>query len=470
MLGMGPAELLLLLFFSSGGNMPDAVSLVPARDYFKIREIEATPAKLMELASQEPATAKKQIQQLMALRLLAETPKLDPAAVKVLRDIAEGKKGKDSSGFAQEHAQRALASLEGKGQPALPKVRAVEGLEWFPEDASVVGVVDFRLGRIPGLRSAAPEPALWKIIPAKLKKRMLEQVFDILESTGNVEIHRGAIALADGKRGLEDPRIYARFTGKFNQEWVVSTLKNKTPLTFEAGKGPGGETYQFGRVEREDMILTFLSNEEVILTGSPDRGAGHGLDLLKDMLEIKGKKKASVRDGKLLKPLLAKVPADAVGMLVMDMTRDEKAFAVFPFIFGVPQPDQFILFAAPELKALDLQLEVVMKNEGDAAALVKSISRMREEGIRELKMLGGMGLPPGFSAAPFIQLLESLQFEGKGSSAKVRLLLSEDLVREMVNMMLRSIPADLFEDRPDLPPPGKEEKEAPKGGGMRRAG
>lgn len=457
MWALGPAELLMLLLLSSGGSMPDAVSIFPARDYFKMRDIDPNPTKLIELAGKDPTTAKTQIQQLMALRILAETPKLPPEIVKVVRDIAEGTRAKDKHGFAQHYARKVMAAIDGKIDQQPVKAKASDGLEWFPSDASIAGVIDFRLARIPGIPMASAEPLFWKFLPEKVKREVLTKSFEVLESTGNVELHRGAVAVAEGARGLEDPRIYARFSGKFNHEWIVETLRKQTPLTIEAGKGPDGMTFHYTEIERGELILALLGDNEFLLAGVPDRGAGKGMPLLQEMFDVRAKKKDSVLVGKRTKDLFAKVPAGALGMFVIDMPKENKGF--FPPIFGPGAlPEKAVLAITPAIKALDLQLEVVMANKNDADDLVKNISKMRERGIQELKMAEGKAAIPGFSTRPFIQLLESLQVEGKGSSTHVRLLVPEELIRNSVEMMMRLIPKDGFGPGDLPPPPPAEDK------------
>src|SRR5262245_52485583 len=110
--GLGPAEMLALLLVSSGTSM-DAVSLFPAADYFKMRSIETTPAKLLELATTDPTTPKAQIQQLLALRLLAQSPRLTPEGMRQIEAIASGTKANDKQGFAKLYAQRLLAAATG---------------------------------------------------------------------------------------------------------------------------------------------------------------------------------------------------------------------------------------------------------------------------------------------------------------------------------------------------------------------
>jgi hypothetical protein len=318
----------------------------------------------------------------------------------------------------------------------------------------MAGVVDFRLARIPGVPPPPAELLIWKFLPEKLKREILTKAFDILESTGNVEIQRGAFALSEGPKGLEDPRIYVRFSGKFNQEWIVETLKKQTPLDIKEGKGPGGEKFYYTELEREALTMAIMDDTEFLLGGVPDRrGAVKTLALVEEMLQIKAKKKDNVLVGKKTKDLIAKAPQNALGLFVIDLPDELRKN-----LFGrggapITAPSKAVLFMTPEVKALDVQLELIMANDEDAKTSVKGIFKMREEGIRELRMAEGK--IPGFSTRPIIQLLESLQVSARGSSVNVRLLLPEDVIRSTVEMMLRLIPAEL-----EPPAPEKEKKGA----------
>jgi len=443
--GLGPAEVLILLLLSSGGSMPDAVSIFPAGDYFKMRGIETTQAKMMELAGTEPKTAKAQIQQLQALRVLASDPKLEAATLALVRDVAMGKRANDKQGFAKKYAQKVLASVGENVEPVMVKAKAAEALEWFPADATLAAVVDFRLARIPGFPQTHAEPAIWKIVPEKVKRQILEKAFEVLEETGNVEVYRGSMAMAEGNNGLNDPRLFARFSGRFNQEWLVAAVKKLTPAVIETAKGAGGETYQY--MEIEGVALALMNDSEFFLAGQFDRGMpGAGPKRLQEMLEIKAGKKDSVLKGKHLKDLFAKVPPAALGLFVMELNAQAKG--VFAFLGDkVHAPDKVVLFATPAFKAIDIQFEGMMQNGDHAKTTVKGIGEFRDMGIQLLKQIEGKAPIPGFSSRPFIQLLESLQVEPKADSVHVRLLLPEDVIRSIVDMMMRAFPANNLEGR-----------------------
>ena len=159
------AVLMVLMF--SGGEQTDLVSFLPPRDYFQSRKIETSLEKMIELASQAPADPKNQLQQLLALRVLAEDAKELKASPQykkyrqTLDEIAQGKTAQDPAGFAQEYAARTLACIDGKKAP-LPRAASLEeGLGWFPENPCfVVGM------RSQTLKPPATEPRCCAFPPA----------------------------------------------------------------------------------------------------------------------------------------------------------------------------------------------------------------------------------------------------------------------------------------------------------------
>lgn len=441
---LGPAEMLLLLLFSSGGSMPDAISIFPAEDYFKMRGIETTQEKMFELASANTTTAREHVMQIQALRML-ETMNVTGADIKKVREIAAGRMGKDPTGFAQKYAQKVLHRAEGEPERPLEKAKATDAIEWFPSEAKLTGAIDFRLARIPGIRGGPGAPNLWKFLPEKAKREVLEKAFEVIEQTGNVEIYRGSVALVKPDNKGNMPRVYARFTGNFNQEWVIRTIEGFMKVRFEERKGPGGEKYQF--VEIFDVGLAFLNNNECLIAAPSNHDKGGGGKMIDEMLEIKAGKKESVLKGKHVKDMIDKVPPGAVGFLAFAEPED-----LFSFLLNLPEggaPKKFVFFVTPAIKALDIQAEAVMRDEEKAKMAVKFVSTTRQEAIQALKNFGMNGFP-GVPTDALIQLLESVQVEGKASSVHVRLLLPEALIRSIVDSALRLGARDLE------PPPEKK--------------
>src|SRR5262245_21923253 len=63
-------EMMYFFTLASGSTPTDLLALVEPRAYFKTRQIELTPAQMMELAAKDPSDPKSQIAQLTALKYL----------------------------------------------------------------------------------------------------------------------------------------------------------------------------------------------------------------------------------------------------------------------------------------------------------------------------------------------------------------------------------------------------------------
>src|SRR5262249_52835806 len=141
MVGMGFAEILVIFGLLAGGGNVDIVSTLPAKEYFKARDIEVSAGKLMELGAENPASAKKQFAQLMALSHLASEPDLIGKSAKAaeyrktLGDIASGTKAADPQGFASDYAKRVLRALSGEKAPAPARRAWKDGIKFLPENA-----------------------------------------------------------------------------------------------------------------------------------------------------------------------------------------------------------------------------------------------------------------------------------------------------------------------------------------------
>ena len=123
MVGLGFLEMIFPIALLVGGGSMDIVSSLPAKEYFKAREMEVSANRLMELAAQSPDSPKNQIGQLFALAHLANEPDLLKKSPKLaehrrlLGEIAQGKKANDPNGFAVQYAERVLLALDGQQPP-----------------------------------------------------------------------------------------------------------------------------------------------------------------------------------------------------------------------------------------------------------------------------------------------------------------------------------------------------------------
>src|SRR6266446_5285691 len=371
MFGLGSMELLILLLMSTSGQEPDTLSFFPAKDYFELRGIKTDADKLLALASQDPDTPKAQVQQLQALRMLAENPKLieNAAAMAMIEAIAAGTKAQDKTGFAKKYAQLVLAAARDLTLESPPvKARAVDALEWFPADNTVAAAIDVRLTRIPGLPPRAAEPFFWRLIPEKVRRDILTPYFDVIEQTGNIEVQRGGFAM--NALGPGQSRICVRISGKFRQDWIIKTVspfleKDKQGKIQEA-TGPGGERYAYVEVDGGTVVFAILNDSELLMATAA-RSGDKAKAVLDEMFQVKAGKKASVTKGNL-KGLLGKVPDSSFAFVVAELPELMRKEMTLP---DAAMPEKVVAFVGPALKALDIQVELLMSNKDDTTKTVK---------------------------------------------------------------------------------------------------
>lgn len=454
MMAFGFAEILVLALLGGGINSTDLVALVPPTHYFQTRNIDTSFDKMIELAGREPKDAKTQIQQLVALRHLAdESDKFKKDANyaahrAVLEQIASGKKAADKSGFAQDFTQKLLAKLDGTKRDS-PKLKAVreEALSWFPADLTFAVAADPRQANASANDSLRD---LVKLIPERTKK----EIYDFVEKTGNVRIERGAIGVADnGNR--EEMKIYIRVTGKGTQAWLVPAIKQLDGgrMTEKTSKDEKGTPITFLQDGERPPIIMIVGDTDVLIYGYGGNNQKSG-DLTQGILDARAGKKANAATG-VLKDSLAKVPNKAVafgiGAIPSEMRRGFQELGAVP--------DKILAYAERTQTGMDLQLQATMANANDTKAFVQKVSDLRIQGIAGLQEAMKRPLPPGSPPIPFpamMNVLESLQVQGgQNGEVQVRTVVSDGLIQQIGTMGMMWFGGS---SRDFEAPPAKEEK------------
>lgn len=451
MIGLGFAEILMLALLGGGFNSTDLVAIVPPAHYFQSRNIDTSFGKMIELASLEPKDARTQVQQLVALRHLAEEAeklKKDAGYAShraALEAIAKGKKGVDPSQVAQEYAQRVLDKLDSARQapPKLPPL-SQDALGWFPSDVTFAAAADLRMTNA-GSHDSFKE--LIKLIPEPTKK----EIYDFVEKIGNLRIERAAMGMADsGNRN--EAKIYIRLTGKGNQAWLADALKNANGRFKEKNiKDDKGTPITLLQEPDRAPVLMIVGNTDLLIFGYDGVGAKSEM-LLDGILEARSGKKPNAGAG-TLKTSLAKVPDRAVAFGIGDMPGEMKR----EFRGLGATPDSILAFAERTQTGLDLQLDAKLANATDTKAFVQKVGELRTQGITGLQDAMKQPLPPGTPPIPFqaiINMLETLQVQGQDGAAQVRMVVPDGLIQQMGSMgvMVFGHRAGGF----DPPPPKKD--------------
>jgi hypothetical protein len=433
MMAFGFMEILMLALMSGGINSADLVDLVQPTHYFQYRQWEPSVDKMADLASEDPKDAKGQIAQLTCLRYLVEETaalKKSPRYAehrKALEAIAQGNKAQDSLGFAKEFANRVLLKLDNK-KPEAAKLRPVRehALDWFPANATLAGAIDRQYS---GQAGAGNDPLkdLLKLITEREKKQM----YEFMEKSGNIRIERAAFAWVEGT-GKRDGKIFARFTGKGNQDWMVAAFDmldgGRGRMQIKVTKDAKGTRITLMEPQNGPVIM-LVGNTDLLVVGYEGHNRQQD-DLVTEVLDARSKKKPSATTGPL-KDRLAKIPDKAVALLVGDVPDEMKR--EFARVFDL-MPTKVTAFIERAQQGLDVQIETPTANAEDAGKLVRKIGELRKEGIKGLK--DEMQEPqrqrtPPIPFQALINLLETAQVQSKDENAQIRAFVPDGLIQQM---------------------------------------
>ncbi len=429
MMGFGFAEILILAMLSGGMTTTDVVAMVQPTHYFKSRNVEPTIDAMIDTIIVAPDTPKAQIRQLVALRHLADEAdkfkkdKNYASNREAVEEVADGKRGKDPQGFAQEYARQLLAKLDGKKH--MPeKVRPLreDALSWFPDDVKLGVAFDVRPVETKG-NDAVKD--LLKMLPDQAKAAMYDQ----LEQVGNIRMERIAVGFVDADKEGER-KFYVRFSGKANPAWIAPAIQRLSfgqmeAKTFKAADGTPIVTL---REANSEPMMALVGDSDLLIVGYDQFGANPN-DLVTQVLEIRAKKKPSASAG-ALKDRLAKIPDKATAFFVGELPKESKhAFGNFE-----PLPSKIAAYLERTNTGLSLKAESVMANKDEADKLVGKIGELRKQGIEGLKQAMKEPLPPGSPPVPFqalIGVMESFQVQSKTEKVEVSAFVTDGLIREL---------------------------------------
>jgi hypothetical protein len=451
MMFFGFAEVLMLAIMTGGTSSTDLIALVQPKHYFQYREWEPSIEKMVDLAFEEPKDAKTQIAQLTALRWLAdesEALKKSPKYAdqrKMIEAIAQGKKAQDPEGFAKDYANRVLMKLDNAKPAAMkPQPFRDDSLAWFPADATLAGAVD-----LVQARQATGDADAIKQLLKFMQDREKKMMYGFIEKSGNIRLDRLSFAYTDA--GRDKSKFYVRATGKGNQEWIVDMIKamdNRNELGFKTTKDDKGIAItQIQEGNNRPPVVMLVGNTDMLLVGYANN-AGKQEELVDEVLAARSKKKANVTVG-ALKDRLGKIPDKAISFLVGGVPEEMKQGLAFTFN---PVPSNITAHVERAQQGLDVHVETTSANADDGGKLVKKIADLRKDGIKglqdEMQQPQRAGQPP----IPFqalINLMESLQVQGKDDKVQVQVFVPDGLIRELTNgWMMRGAGRD-------FPPPEK---------------
>jgi hypothetical protein len=442
MAAMGVWEMILLWAASVGGLDNDLASLIDPADYFQSRMIEVKAGRLTELAGRDPADAKAQMAQLLAIRWLGEHPDQAKKAENgraALQAIAEGHKAQDPQGFARDHARRALARIDGQPSPAprpLPPGGALKGLDWFPADATVCAALDLRAsGELP-----LPPEYLRSLLALAMPREVRDELYKFGETAGNIRPDRVAVAFEMAANGQGPHRIYIRYTGAANRKWLTAFLRQNFPdETAQQGKGPNAGPVTILSSEKNAPAFALVGDTDLIMAGYGNDRARHR-EVVEKVLQVRGEGKGSALAGPLAETL-KNVPPRASAFLAAELS-DEMQKALTGRGIPLPVAPRRLLIDATRTNVLTVRLRATMKDAGGATALAGALVKLKDQAVEKLKSPPPeAGLPAG-ALEPIQKTLTTVRVKAQGDTVHGSLAVSGDVFQALYGLASQGLKRD----------------------------
>lgn len=449
--------LILAAMLTANGNVAtDLLSLMDAEDYLSSRQVALKPADLARVAGEVPRDAKAEVIQLLAIRWLGEHAgevKEVARVREVLRDVADGKRGRDELGFAPEYAAWALARVDGR--PARLSSRAMakdsvrgEGLAWFPAETKFVACVDFR----PSRAVAVPEEEFicrWfaKLLPGAGR----EELYKFVERVGNLRLDRFAVGRVEDVREKGSGRTFFRLTGKGNHERVAELFG---PLMVNGQrkdeKGAGGAALTYLRVPGRPPAIVLIGDSEILFAAFDD--SRDSLDLVKESLQTRSGAKPSVLTGPLARRW-QEVPSGAsilvAGTLPAEVREEFGRRGPLP---GLPQ--EALLYVAHG-KRTTLRTRCKAASADDAKTFADGVAQIKAVAVKALE-----DLPAGIKIRPdtlrkLRQAVEDFRVDAQGQAVTGDWEVPADLFRVVQQLVRDWAQTQLPQEFGGPPPPAK---------------
>jgi hypothetical protein len=426
--------MLFLFLLPLAGSSNDLLALIDAADYFKSRQIESQPDKLVELAAKKPDGSADRVAQLLAIRWLGENAAETKKTAKgrdTLQQLAEGKLGQDPLGFTKDYARQALARLDGKPLP-----RAVIGddtlktevLAWIPDGVTFFYALDMRTKSKEAL---FPDDSLAIMLRNMMPPRGKQEVYNLADTIGNVRLDQLALAMTTGPNG-EPETIYLRCNGLGDRELLAKyLLVQQREATKTEEKGPNGESITLLQSRREPA-MAFIGNTDFIVAGR-ERNQNDNLSFVRDVLEVRAGKKPNAVKGSLA-AILKEAPAGA-SVLTGGALPGEFARLLVQPRGQLPALPKDALISVVVDKNIDLRLDGKLASADEAKAMAEAIATWKQAGQAALKL---PGLPwDGDVSAVFQKSLDSVKTETNGDKVQVSAAASVAAVRTMLQTLIK---------------------------------
>lgn len=456
----------MVLFFLTLNSGNDLVSVLDPAEYFKARKVQVTVDKMVELATTQASNGKGQVQQLFALRLLAqdaaEVKKAKNFAdiLKSIEEVAEGKKAQDLQGFAAEYARKTAIALGSQLAPTkegIPENSAKQdAVSWFPKQSTVVLSLDYRND---GAQGGKEMDELRKKLLASMPPFVTEQIYQAAEEMGNVRLDRFSLGCAENAQNVNDGDVYLRFTGKLDHKRFVAYLKKKLPgnVQFKETKSFRGKPISLFWTPNQAPAIALVGDNDLIMAGPMGGPNRDSLKIVEEVLDVHRGKVPSVLEGPLAAKLKTVSPT-AVGMIVgnvpqsmhKEMTRDMPAGPGYKAF-----PKEVVIEMNYKGKDLQVKLQTELKDAEEAKSFVATTNALVQLGLVQLQ--NPPPFPPNFPNTDKLlkgatDLLKSIKVDAKGKDISGSLTVGPELIQSYMGMALFLV-AELRGAAAPLPPP-----------------
>jgi hypothetical protein len=430
MVGSGFIQLLLASLSAGGINANDWMTMVQPAEYFQSRKVVPTVDRMIDFVVADIDSPKAQIKQLAALQYLSEEAEKFKASKNYATNrlavelVADGKRGLDPAGFGQEYAKRLLLKLDGKKIEAAKAIPLrTDALRWFPADTRLA--VAFDMAQLQDIGNDARKGIL-----KNLDDHTRLRLYDQLETVGNVRFDRLSFAVIDAPK-FDDQKWLVRISGKATHEWLAKAFVERGG-NVKKSKDPDGTPVSI--LQRTGEAIVLIGNTDMVIVSYNPFNAKHSA-AVEDFFAVRAKKKPHAGEG-ALKDRLAKVPDAAMAFLVGDLPGDIRDDIIKRVID--PAPAKITAYVERGPMGLDLHMETVLKDAGEAAQFTQKAATLRKDGIEQLQKVV-KDPPADLPFVPFqslLKLADSVQIESKGDTVQIKGFVGSYLIHELGRMMV----------------------------------
>ncbi len=317
--------------------------------------------------------------------------------------------------------------LDGAKTPAT-KFRPLrqDVLNWFPADTKMA--LAFDMNQLQELSNDTRKGIL-----TTLSDFSRLNLYDQLETTGNLRVDRLAIGVVDAQKP-DDQKVFLRVSGKGNQAWIADSIiaRSGDSMQLKKTKDADGTPIITLQSRNAGACVVLIGNTDMIVV-SYQKFDGNHEDLVAELLAVRAKKKPHAADGNL-KERLAKIPDKAIGFLVGDLPGDMKE-EIGRMLDLVPAKFSVYVERAP--MGLDVKAQAVMKDAEEAGKFVAKVGALRKEGIAGLQQALKEPPQPGMPPAPFqaiITLAESVQVKNQAETVQINGFIGSNLIQQLGEM------------------------------------